>query len=269
MKVPVGRSLHIGVNHIDMAHYGQEAPLSGCEFDAQSMQAIAHKRGFETQTLLTDQATAAGVTSAIADAAQALRPGDIFLVTYAGHGAQVPDTNGDEGDELDETWVLFDRMLVDDELATLWGRFAQAVRIVVVSDSCHSGSVSREFTFGPPPTGVYRNLPREIEEATYERNRAIYDGIQAANPQGDDVGIGASILLLSGCQDTQLSKDGKRNGAYTERLIEVWNDGAFKGGHLAFQAAIRQLMPSDQTPNFLPTGFPNPLFEAQVPFTIR
>ena len=268
MKAPVGRSLHIGVNHIDKNHYGQEASLAGCEFDAQAMEAIATARGFKTQMLLTEKATAGRVTSAIADAAAALRPADIFLVTYAGHGAQVPDLNGDEEDEKDETWVLFDRMLVDDELSALWGRFAQAVRIVVVSDSCHSGSVTREALFGPPPEGVFRNLPRYVEEATYDRNKTLYDEIQAANPQGDHVGIGATILLLSGCLDNQLSRDGERNGAYTERLLQVWSDGAFKGGYSVFQDAIRELLPSDQSPNFLPTGFPNPLFEAQVPFTI-
>ena len=39
-----------------------------------------------------------------------------FLLTYSGHGGQINDVNNDEPDGLDETWALYDRELVDDEL---------------------------------------------------------------------------------------------------------------------------------------------------------
>jgi len=56
----------------------------------------------------------------------------------------VPDRNGeDEEDRSDETWVAYDRQIVDDELYALWGKFAAGVRIFVLSDSCHSGTVAR------------------------------------------------------------------------------------------------------------------------------
>lgn len=40
-----GMSLHIGVNKVDPAHYGSEAPLKGCENDARDMQGIADAVG--------------------------------------------------------------------------------------------------------------------------------------------------------------------------------------------------------------------------------
>ena len=64
-------------------------------------------------------------------------------MTYSGHGGQVPDGDDEEADSSDETWVAFDRQIVDDELYELWGKFKPGVRIVVLSDSCHSGSVNR------------------------------------------------------------------------------------------------------------------------------
>ena len=269
MKSPIGRSLHIGVNRIDKAHYGIDGVLGGCEFDAADMQVIASERGFETQILLTAEATSAAVTEAIASAAHDLRPGDVFLVSYAGHGAQVPDLNADEVDDgRDETWCLFDRMLVDDELSTLWGGFAHAVRIVVVSDSCHSGSVSRDIFFSPPPPGRFRNLPREAETYAYASHQELYDGIQAQNIQGDHVGIGATVMLLSGCLDSQLSSDGDRNGAYTEQLKAVWSGGGYGGSYPSFQDAIRQRMPPAQSPAYSVIGLPNPAFEAESPFRI-
>ena len=78
--------------------------------------------------------------------------------TYSGHGGQVDDVNGDEDDALDETWVLWDRQLIDDELFSLWSQFAPGVRITMLSDSCHSGTVLRMIaTF----RDVERDAPNE------------------------------------------------------------------------------------------------------------
>ena len=78
-------------------------------------------------------------------------PGDFFLCTYSGHGGQVRDKNHEEeSDRSDETWVLYDRQLVDDELYALWATFKPGVRVVILSDSCHSGSVTKEHRRGRP-----------------------------------------------------------------------------------------------------------------------
>lgn len=139
-----GRSVHIGLNVVDNDAYGVAVPpLRGCENDARAMQALAEAQGFSTTLLRNEQGTAENVIGAIRDAAEDLTTGDFFLLTYAGHGSQVPDIAGDEADGMDETWVLYDRQLIDDELYALWGEFPPGVRILVVSDSCHSGTVAR------------------------------------------------------------------------------------------------------------------------------
>src|SRR5688500_19498444 len=89
------------------------------------------------------QATSSAVISAIGQASRSLTSGDILLLTYSGHGGQFDDVNGDEDDGQDETWVLWDRQVLDDELYSLWSQFAAGVRIFVLSDSCHSGTVLR------------------------------------------------------------------------------------------------------------------------------
>lgn len=138
-----GLSIHIGVNRIDPAHYGTAGVLHGCENDARAMEALARAQGFEPRMLLTTEATSAQVLAAIGDAARTLRTGDILFLTYAGHGAQVPDLDNEDEDRQDETWCLYDRMVLDDELYAAWGSFAPGVRIVLLSDSCHSGTISR------------------------------------------------------------------------------------------------------------------------------
>ena len=275
MQPANGRSLHIGLNRVDRDHYGGwDGTLAGCEFDANDMEAIAKSKGFSTSVLLTEAARSDAVVGEIEAAAKALGPGDIFFLTYSGHGGQVPDLNGDEEwDRSDETWVLYDRQLVDDELYALWGSFAAGVRVVVLSDSCHSGSVTRALFYDASPANEtagsrFKNLPREVQKTTYEEHKDEYDAIQNGHPQGDHVGVGASVLLISGCMDNQLSRDGDRNGLFTQTLKEVWNDGTFSGPYQAFRNEIADRMPSDQTPNFFRVGLNAPLFEQQSPFTV-
>ena len=112
------------------------------------MLALANKQRFgEGTLLLNEKATAANVTAALQDSAKKLAKGDILFLSYSGHGGQVRDTNGDETDKgrMDGTRVLFDREFVYDELYDLWAKFKPGVRIVVFSDSCHSGTVTREI----------------------------------------------------------------------------------------------------------------------------
>jgi metacaspase-1 len=246
-----GLSIHIGLNTVDPDHYGGwSGTLRACEFDANDMASIADHNGFETRTLLTRQGTAEAVKDAIARAADELGEGDILFLTSSGHGGQVPDRNGaDEPDSQDETWVLYDRQLVDDELFTLLGRFQEGVRIFVLSDSCHSGSVTRDLFDAVTPGVVEKgmvdddeprtkDMPREVQDETYARNSELYDSIQRHHEAGDTVDVGASVLLISGCQDNQLSLDGTRNGLSTQTLLRVWNDGRFRGGHRALWKAI-------------------------------
>lgn len=267
-----GISLHIGLNFVDPQHYqGWNGELNACIADAKDMRALARKQRFQDNAMLIDaQATAAAVTTAIADTAKKLSRGDIFLLTYSGHGGQVRDTNNDERDKdrMDETWVLFDRQLVDDELYTLWSKFKPGVRIVVLSDSCHSGTVTRNIPVfegsGPRP----RAMPRPVGAAVEQAHRALYREIQKNNRGAERARVSASILLISGCMDNQTSMDGDRNGAFTGMLKKVWNGGRFAGDYRALRDKIVSLMPSSQTPNYYRIGAPNAQFDGQRPFTI-
>lgn len=272
-----GISVHIGINQVDPEHYGGwTGPLSACEFDAKDMQNIAKQRGFVPRLFLTAQATAGAVQAALRDAAGTLKAGDFFWLTYSGHGGQVPDINHDEGegDRQDETWVLYDRELIDDELYTLWGAFEAGVRILVFSDSCHSGTVTKAMPiFKAANAGIKlpprdRLMPPDIAQRTYRKHRALYNGIQKAATPAEIADIRASVLLISGCQDNQLSLDGARNGLFTAKVRKTWANGKFKGGYKRFRDKIASTMPITQTPNYFKVGASNPQFEAQKPFTI-
>jgi hypothetical protein len=274
-----GISLHVGVNKVDPSHYGRELALNACESDAEAMRKIADSRGFESTMLLTKDATSANVIEGVERAARELSAEDSFFFTYAGHGAQVPDKNDEgEADKSDETWVLYDRQLVDDELYALWAGFEAGVRVFVLSDSCHSGSMLRRIdgVFDVVATADaaeaasprYRAMPRDVMIATYRAHAELYDEIQKELPSAEQQDIGASVLLISGCQDDQLSLDGFANGLFTENLLSVWNDGAWTGAYKPFHEAILAKMPEKQQPNYMKVGAANDDFEQQTPLTI-
>lgn len=276
-----GMSLHIGINEVDPDHYaGWSGSLTACEADARDYEAIAASRSFESRTLLTEDATRAGVITAVTAAADRLQPGDMFVLTYAGHGGQIPDTSGDEVDGFDETWCLFDGQLIDDELYTLWNRFQGGVRILMISDSCHSGTavrapqlIAREsVTRGPVAAelgivdAAYRHMPRRESLRTYRRHREFYNGLQArSSPSGN---LRATVRSLSACQDNQLSLDGDRNGLFTGTLLVVWDDGQFRGTYGSFHQQILELMPPIQSPNHIVIGPPSPSYDGETPFSL-
>jgi hypothetical protein len=291
-----GHSLHLGLNSVDPSHYdGWSGPLGGCENDANDMAAIARSQGYaSTKVLLTQQATAGAFLNEMLALAEKVRPGDILFLSYSGHGGQVPDLDGDEEDDgLDETWCLYDRMLIDDELFKLFSRFAPDVRIFMLSDSCHSGSVARNImarsgvSFDELPRAARRAnealvpggaslagfdrirlAPPDKTLAAYMKNESMYRSLQAAASGAEQGPCAAGVILISGCQDNEVSWDGSANGLFTQTLKLVWNKGAFAGDYGSFHRSIKQYLVGRQSPNFFRVGNVTKAFREQKPFTI-
>ncbi len=258
------RWLAIGLNKVDPAGYaGWEGPLAACENDARDMAALAAAQGFgEAAVLLTAQATSEAVLRYLQEAADALRSGDHLVVSFSGHGGQVQDVDADEaGDQLDETWCVFDRMLLDDELHAAWARFRAGVRILLVSDCCHSGTIARL------PVRARRLAP-ERAQAIHDHHRATYAAAREAAAAAP-ADVAASVIVYSACQDDQLALDGPQNGAFTAALKAQWDGGAFQGTHAEFLGGIaHRLAGTQQTPNYSELGADDPAFRAARPFTL-
>ncbi len=275
-----GVAITIGLNSVDPLHYGGwKGSLKACEADAHDMSSLAKNQGFEVKSLLTNDATSANVIREMQTTSEKLESGDIFMISYAGHGGQLPDKNDDELDGIDETWCLYDRQLVDDELYALFCDFAEGVRILVFSDSCHSGTVVKaafyqsEMDIRVTNTDMngtgYRFMPLNMVHDTYRINKALYDQILTKQElRNSERKVKASVILISGCQDNQLSADGPSNGLFTSQLLRVWNDGIFQGNYKEFRNEIVKRMPPKQTPNYFTVGNKNVEFEEQTPFTI-
>jgi len=118
-------SLHIGVAYVDKAHYGTTlTPLPCCPTDAAMMLGISQYLKYDKhKILINEDATVANVKETISTYSEDLTKGDLCVITYSGHGAEMIDLNDDEEGLKDQTWCLYDRQLLDDELMHLWKLF--------------------------------------------------------------------------------------------------------------------------------------------------
>jgi hypothetical protein len=278
---PQGYALHIGLNAVDPAKYeGWNGELFACENDAAVYRDIAKQAGFQTiYSLLTKDATADNVLQHLQSAATQLQTGDILLLTYSGHGGAIIDTNQDETnnfgemDGFDETWCLYDRQLIDDELFTCFAQFKAGVRILLISDSCHSGSIAKNTAplndSSPVDPATYSRLrvaPLQVLMRTYNKHKDEYDGIQAQlNARPED--IAAYVVQFAACQDDELAMEVWGNGMFTAKLMKVMKENISSYNDLF--SAIKRGFTSRQNPNLLHYGNKAYDFLSQAPFCIQ
>lgn len=220
-----GRSLHVGLNRVS-PDFPNAPVLTGPENDAEAMRDLAAQTGFQTDILKSENATHTAVLARLLDAAYVSKPGDIFLFTFAGHGCALPDRapNRDEDDNQDEAIVLYDMMMLDDELRlTVWPAFQAGVRILMVADSCHSGTVLALFNTGARTDAkTVRKHVREISDETRNGNlRRLRFAYQQVLVPIVSRPINASVLLLAACADKETTPDGPHNGVFTAALLYV------------------------------------------------
>lgn len=170
--------LFVGIN----AYTGGITPLKGCVNDATKIrETMISKFGFQAAdtTLLTDAAaTREEILSNLNKYAMQAGVGDLVVFHYSGHGTLFPDAYSEEQDETKLIYVeapndqgvmevIYERdkydsaivpydarlrtsgkpwrnLILDDELyAVLGGITRKGAQVVLISDSCHSGSIDK------------------------------------------------------------------------------------------------------------------------------
>ena len=275
-----GISIHIGMEYIDPEHYnGSDGALRTCGKDCLDMQELAESQNFESTTvLMNESATRDAVTKAIADTAEKLEAGDMLFISYSGHGSSIPDESADEDDGKDESWCLFDGFLLDDELYALWTKFKEDVRIIIVSDSCHSGTITKVLP-GEDVNSVIisKHFPDEEAKKVYLAHKGFYLKVKALAVESKDKEVKASVKLIAGCQDIESSYvlPNDENSLLTRELNRVWDAGQFVGTTPEFFEKIKKGVKSIaydnriyQEPNLYDVGKKNEQFDTQKPFGI-
>jgi hypothetical protein len=216
------RALCVGIND----YPGTGSDLNGCVNDAKDWKAALQARGYTVTTLFDASATRKGVLAALTKLIGSGKKGDTLVFTFSGHGSWIPDKNGDEGDQRDEMLCPYDisknQYLLDDDLAEVFGKKQAGVRLYFISDSCHSGSVSK---FAPPlfpDAARLQPMPRFLPPQVFVKDKKMRKRlVTISSLAGAVVPVKQTYaaLLLAGCRDVEYSYDasfnGRSNGAFT------------------------------------------------------
>jgi hypothetical protein len=256
------KALCIGINN----YPGTHMDLQGCVNDANDWAGVLTERGFKVSKLLDDQATKAAMIDAMAALIGKGAKGDTLVITFSGHGTYQPDTDGDEADGLDEALCPYDlqtkgEALTDDEIRNLFLTRKAGVRIVLLSDSCHSGTVTRAAKAEKDADSRPRFMPMGnwLPEKLLPKNRSGKVATTMVGAAGTTPFFGAysnklGDLLISGCKEgpNNFSYDakikGRFNGAFTYYALKAL--GSMKEGatYADWHKAIAKYLPSASYP---------------------
>lgn len=214
--------LCIGINYATHTT-GQ---LKGCINDATNLQSfLVDIQDYTEVTLLTDRPenkntslypTAYNIIMQLYQLAirTHLEHIDEAWVSFAGHGTQVHDGNGDEADGKDECILPIDYqtrgVLTDDLLQHVLNMMHPRTKCMVLMDCCHSGT---------------------ILDLKYTLNDT-FECTQIANITMDTQ---PDVIMISGCQDAQTSADINEEGAMTRAFLDTMSHFDY---HLTFRGLI-------------------------------
>jgi metacaspase-1 len=198
------------------------------ENDIRYIKAALAKNGFDMRnvdSLLNEKATKKNILSAIEALYNKAKEGDIVVFHFSGHGQQIEDNNGDEGDGYDEALIPYDadamydpvnykgqNHLRDDELQAELTRIRTKIgskgSLIVLVDACHSGTISRGTQFA-----IARGEPIPFQTPQYKpkltKSANTLDGFaEGSSSLGNMIVFSAS----SPNQVNYETKDAENNG---------------------------------------------------------
>ena len=181
------RAVLVGVSKFDHLNI---TPLEGPPNDVALMAAALSRRGIPAAKIvqLTDTArsdllpTRANILRVLGEQARMTKPGEVVVIYFSGHGAQVPQVtpvaagNWVEPDGLDEVFLtrdtkLWDRnqqkvegAILDDEIGAALAQFTKkGARVWAIFDTCHAGDMARAVSLPHNSSTVWRGVnPLEL-----------------------------------------------------------------------------------------------------------
>jgi len=224
------KALCVGINN----YPGFTNDLKGCVNDANDWGALLEFAGFSVDKVLDGQATKQTILQKLEALIVGAAPEDEIVFTYSGHGTSVADRSGDEIDGYDEAIVAYDSTILDDELREIIKKTQPGVHLVVIADSCFSGTVTRALMsdYARPRYLITEKIP---QSATLKK-KLLSDEAMVE-------------VLIAGCSDSEYSYDaqinGRWNGAMTAYATSVIRKGQTYND---FYQKLRKLLPSDDFP---------------------
>jgi len=227
---------------------GTSNDLKGCVNDAKNWANIL-KNNYQFNNVLValdNEMTKKNVVSKINNLSKDLKLGDIFVITYSGHGTSVPDQNGDEADGRDEAWCLYDGTFIDDDIRNIVAKLPNGVKLTIISDSCHSGTVTRAFMGTMSDSEVTPKYLPPTDDIDAVTINAVPIMKSIFYPEEN-----MSEILISGCLPTEYSYDARINGsptgAFSYHALKILKENG-KITYNDFYKKLRKELPSSRYP---------------------
>ena len=276
-----GYSLHIGVNEVDQEHYKGLSDLPSCENDAQAMLELAQRAQYQKSIIFpyTDEQgvlhrpTADALLSTLDTYSKELEPGDVLLFTYSGHGGQIVDPTGEEEDNFDETYCLYDRQLIDDEIRLAFCKFKEGVRIIAILDSCHSGTATKDVSFpgvvgSDEPKEIPKQIPLVLNHNINTSNAAVYEAVHNQLPDNkSELKPVATVKTFSACQDKEIALAGNPYSLFTQNLLDILGQDDFPKNYQDLFFDLEDTGTEERMPNYFQQGPDIQGFDQSIPFT--
>ncbi len=210
------KALCVGIND----YPGSNNDLRGCVNDAKAWgQLLSVNYGFTVKSLFDSQVKHSTFTEIFGNYVADGKAGDSIVITFSGHGTNIPDQNGDEENGRDEALCLYDGLLIDDAIRAILQNLNPEAKLTIVSDSCHSGTVTRAFLSMMNSNDHPRPRYMPFDDST----RAFSNGNitkKIFKPEEE-----MNEILISGCLPHEYSYDarigGQFRGAMSYYAIEI------------------------------------------------
>lgn len=244
--------------------------LEGMEFSLDIFCRMSGELTLHKKVLKNKQATRQGIIDAFELFNDAVDQ-DVCLFYFSGHGAQIsaPAEFGYEPDEMLEALVCHidkgnDNLLIDKELSYLIAKAQRGkeVHFVIITDSCHSGSNTKD------PTFRVRSAPSNLDSRAVDMYLGRSEYTEIKNAEGAITCLRPPIgkhLKLGACASSELAKekilgdDDKTRGVFTYALLQVLkeNGSRISYANLVAKARIKtQVLTRDQSPQIETTALP-------------
>jgi hypothetical protein len=291
---PRGRALLVGVNEYQAKWI---KPTPGSIEDAEATGKLIREKGWfdagEIKTLTGAQATAANIEREFREwLIRGTSPGDRVFFLYSGHGTQTPDEDGDErrsdpADDRDEAIAPYDvnvsngRLvnIVRDDQFNNWLGLLGGRSIVMIFDSCNSGTVSRGAGTGGSETDrlTPRYLPTPEQWQWGAQTRSATDGANGSGyvvsdgPQSRDLKLtldkdrlapNSTLAIFSAAKAHQVAYPMRTPAGGVRGALSYFIEQALRAGNPALRdlrqavadnikrAQQQRLLKGEQEPDF-------------------
>ena len=211
---------------------------------AQALQEQSDVSPSRITLLINAKAKRAAIEQAFTDIAAISRPEDKVIVYLSGHGASVPDLNGDEadGDGNDEAFLPYDAAkgdpasyIIDDDLGE-WIAHIPADEVAIFLDSCYSGGQAKVLDRGTlgkkgPSDSIAKDV---LTDASPKQLREVLAACQPSQMAWENRGLQHGVFtyfVLQGMADNSADTNGdgkvsfRELGSYVTDKLASWSKG--------------------------------------------